>query len=142
MFKGNNTKEPTSRSNQINRFVEGTVLTGDLVAENNVRLDGVLKGNISVKGKLVLGPSGRIEGEINCLNADIEGTIIGNIKVDGLLTLKETANIEGNVMTHKIGVLEGANFTGNIKMNASTSQVYKKDIKVEEEADADAEMVY
>ncbi len=47
-------------SNQINRFVEGTVLTGDMVAEHNVRIDGVLKGNISVKGKLVLGPNGKL----------------------------------------------------------------------------------
>ncbi len=140
MFKGNNAKEPMNQSNQINRFVEGTSLTGDLVAEHNVRIDGVLKGNISVKGKLVLGPNGRIEGEINCLNGDIEGVIIGNIKVDGLLTLKETAQIEGNIITNKIGVLEGASFTGNIQMDASTSQTYPKQISVESEANP--EMVY
>ena len=140
MFKGNNTKEPMNQSNLINRIVEGTKITGDILAENNVRIDGVLNGNISIKGKLVLGPTGKIEGEINCLNADIEGTIIGNIKVDGLLTLKETANIQGNVITNKIGVLEGANFTGNIQMNADTNQVYPKQISVEEEANP--EMVY
>ncbi len=124
MFKGNNTKEaPTNQTNQINRFVEGTTIKGDLVSESNVRVDGTLIGNISVKGKLVLGPGGRVEGEVKCLNADIEGSIQGNINVDGLLILKETANIEGNITTNKIGVLEGAQFTGKCIMNPNSSQI-------------------
>ncbi len=141
MFKGNNTKESVNPTNQINRYVEGTVIKGDLIAESNVRIDGTLIGTISVKGKLVLGPTGRIEGEIVCLNADIEGLIVGNISVDGLLILKGTATIEGNISTNKIGVIEGAQFTGNCSMNASTSQVISEQIKLESE-EADPELVY
>lgn len=140
MFKGNNSKESNNPTNQINRLVEGTTVKGDILTEGNIRIDGNIIGNVSVKGKLVLGPNGKVEGDINCLNADIEGTIVGNIKVDGLLILKETAAVEGNITTHKIGVLEGAEFTGKCTMNPNTSRPIKESIKIDSEVDP--EMVY
>lgn len=140
MFKGNQTKDQTSPGHQINRLVEGTAINGDLLTEGNIRIDGNIYGNISVKGKLVLGKNGRIEGDIKCLNADIEGIILGNISVDGLLILKESARIEGTITTHKIGVLEGAEFTGQCVMNPNASHPIKEEIKLESEADP--EMVY
>lgn len=144
MFKANNAKEPNNNSNLINRIVEGTTITGNIESDNNVRLDGIIIGNITIKGKLVLGEAGKIEGNINCLNADIEGSIKGDINVDGLLTLKETAKIDGTIVTNKIGVLEGAVFTGSIQMSNSSSQNFNADIKLEEtEAEeASSEIVY
>lgn len=141
MFKGNNSKDMSNPTNQINRLVEGAIVNGDILTEGNIRVDGNIHGNISVKGKLVLGLNGRVEGDIRCLNADIEGKIVGNITVDGLLILKETANIEGTITTHKIGVLEGAEFTGSCVMNPNTTQPKKDSIKLKN-VDADPEMVY
>lgn len=140
MFKGNSTKDASPQSNQINRLIEGTTINGDLLTEGNIRIDGVIKGNLSVKGKLVLGQNGKIEGDVKCLNADIEGSIKGNVLVDGLLILKDTARVEGTITTHKIGVLEGAEFTGNCIMNPDAAQPIKKEIKLESEKDS--EMVY
>ena len=140
MFKGNNSKDQTPQSNQLNRLVEGTVVNGDLLTEGNIRIDGVIQGNLSIKGKLVLGLNGKVEGDIKCLNADIEGTIHGNIFVDGLLVLKDTAKVEGTITTHKIGVLEGAEFTGNCIMNANSSRPIKEEVKLD--AEVDPEMVY
>jgi cytoskeletal protein CcmA (bactofilin family) len=140
MFKGNNTKDQAAPSNQLNRLVEGTVINGDLLTEGNIRIDGNVLGNLSVKGKLVLGLNGKVEGDIRCLNADIEGTILGNISVDGLLILKDTARVEGTIRTHKIGVLEGAEFTGSCVMNPDASQPIKEEVKLD--AEVDSEMVY
>ena len=141
MFKGNNSKDTSNPTNQINRLVEGAIVNGDILTESNIRIDGNIHGNISVKGKLVLGINGKVEGDIRCLNADIEGSIVGNITVDGLLVLKETANIEGTITTHKIGVLEGAEFTGNCVMNPNTTQPIKEKVELED-VDSDPEMVY
>lgn len=140
MFKGNQSKDQIPPGNQINRLVEGTTINGDLLTEGNIRIDGNIIGNISVKGKLVLGKNGNVKGDIKCLNADIEGMIVGNILVDGLLILKESAKIEGTITTHKIGVLEGAEFTGQCIMNSNASQPIQNEIQLESETDA--EMVY
>ncbi|MFK8043929.1 MAG: polymer-forming cytoskeletal protein [Crocinitomicaceae bacterium] len=141
MFKGNNSKDATVSSNQLNRLCEGTTITGDIVTEGNIRIDCKVTGNLTVKGKVVLGKGGVVEGDMTCLNADIEGTIIGNILVDGLLVLKETAKVEGTIATHKIGVLEGAEFTGTCTMNPNSTQpATKENILLDEKADS--EMVY
>ena len=87
-------------------------------SDSNIRIDGYLKGTISLKGRLVLGPTGKIDGNINCKNADIEGKLNGTIEVDELLSLKSTAKLQGEISTNKLAIEPGANFSGNCKMGA------------------------
>lgn len=113
MFKGGNGKVDVSNSpDKLNRIVEGTHITGDIKADSNFRIDGVLVGSLNTLGKLVIGPSGKIEGEVKCANADIEGEMVGNIVVDGLLNIKASAKIEGNITTNQIGMEVGCSFSG------------------------------
>ena len=74
MFKGGNGKTDVINSpDKLNRLVEGTFIKGDIKADSNFRLDGILIGSLDTLGKLVVGPTGKIEGDIKCSNADIEG---------------------------------------------------------------------
>ncbi len=121
MFKSNNTKdmaktaEPNSPE-KLNRIVEGTEIEGKIVSDSNIRIDGRVKGNLNVKGRLVVGPSGRIDGEILCENAEIEGIINGKISVNGLLSLKSTARLICDMLTQKLAIEPGAVFSGNCQM--------------------------
>lgn len=113
MFKGGNGKDDAVNSpDKLNRLVEGTHIRGDIKGDSNFRIDGVLIGSIDTLGKLVIGPNGKIEGDVKCTNADIEGEMIGNIIVDGLLNIKATAKIKGNITTNQIGMEIGCEFSG------------------------------
>lgn len=101
---------------KTNRIVEGTQIKGDIVSENDFRLDGTLIGNCTIKGKLVIGPTGSIEGEIKCQNLDIEGKFVGKLYVKELLNLKATANVKGEAFIGKLGVEAGAMFTATCSM--------------------------
>jgi cytoskeletal protein CcmA (bactofilin family) len=103
---------------RLNRIVEGTHIEGDIKSDSNIRIDGYLKGTITVKGRLVLGPTGKIDGNINCKNADLEGKLNGKIEVDELLSLKSTAKLQGEISTNKLSIEPGAIFSGNCKMGA------------------------
>jgi cytoskeletal protein CcmA (bactofilin family) len=103
---------------RLNRIVEGTHIEGDIKSDSNIRIDGYLKGTISLKGRLVLGPTGKIDGDIICKNADIEGKLNGTIEVDELLSLKSTAKLQGEISTNKLAIEPGAIFSGNCKMGA------------------------
>jgi len=139
MFKGNNTKaEPVNSPDKLNRLVEGTAVKGDIKTDSNFRLDGELNGTLNSLGKLVIGPSGKIEGDIICANADIEGEVIGNIKVDGLLLLKSTAKITGNITTVKLAIENGADFNGNCNMGTSP-KVAERAVNLEKN---ESELVY
>jgi cytoskeletal protein CcmA (bactofilin family) len=69
-----------------------------------------------LKGKLVVGPSGTVEGEIICQNADVSGTIKGKIGVAELLSLKSSAKLTGDIITNKIAIEPGASFSGSCSM--------------------------
>jgi cytoskeletal protein CcmA (bactofilin family) len=123
MFKGTSSKtEAVNSPDKLNRLVEGTSVKGDIKTDSNFRLDGELIGTLNTLGKLVVGPTGKIEGEIVCGNADIEGEVTGNIKVDGILLLKSTAKFRGNIIAQKLAIENGADFNGNCHMGAGQAK--------------------
>lgn len=103
-------------TNVINLIGSGTEITGDIQSNSDIRVDGSVSGNLTTKGKLVVGESGRIKGEINCKNADVSGKVEGKVNVTELLTLKPTSLIQGDIVTHRLAIEPGSMFTGNCKM--------------------------
>jgi cytoskeletal protein CcmA (bactofilin family) len=114
---------------KTNRIVEGTSIVGDIVSKADFRLDGELIGNFTSQGKLVIGPSGIIKGEIICHNADIEGEFQGKLKVLEVLNIKATARIHGEVAVGKLSIEPGAEFTATCTMIANQKEVSLKDGK-------------
>lgn len=110
--RGNGKVDTTNSPDKLNRIVEGTHIKGDIKGDSNFRIDGKLIGSLDTLGKLVIGPTGIIEGEVKCSNADIEGIFNGNLIVDGLLNIKSTAKITGTITTNQIGMEVGCSFSG------------------------------
>ncbi len=127
MFK-KETKSYTDLLGKTNRIVEGTKIKGDIHSLADFRLDGELIGNFQSNGKLVLGPSGSITGEINCKNADIEGKVEGKMQIVEVLSLKTKAVIRGEVVCGKLAVEPGAEFSATcvMKPNLRTVQPQEK----------------
>ena len=111
---------------KTNRIAEGTQLNGDLVSDSDIRIDGTLIGNITLKGKLVVGPNGYVEGNIKCQNMDIEGKFLGKLEVIELLNIKSTSVIKGEVIAGKLGVEPGASFTATCSMKGSIKNINEK----------------
>ena len=105
----------------INIISEGTKIKGDIIANGDIRIDGELIGNISAKGRLVVGPSGKITGEVNCNNIEISGVIKGKVNASELMNMKSTSQIEGDIVAGKLSVEPGSVFSGTCKMGAAAS---------------------
>jgi len=103
----------------INIISEGTLIKGDIAANGDIRIDGELVGNINAKGRLVIGPKGKVEGEIDCNNIEVSGYIKGKVKVVELLTMKSSAQIYGDIISGKLSVEPGSLFTGTCTMGDS-----------------------
>jgi cytoskeletal protein CcmA (bactofilin family) len=111
----NNIPEPPPSANLIQ---SGTLITGDIESNGNIRIDGTLTGTVNAGGKVILGSTGTVEGEIHCINADIEGRVNGLIKAKELLSLKATAVVTGDIHINKLAIEPGARFTGTCKMDS------------------------
>lgn len=117
------TKKDTSQLGQTNRIVEGTVIKGDITSKTDFRLDGTLIGNYNSTSKLVIGPSGEVQGDIKCVNIDIEGKFSGKLEVAELLGVKATARIKGEVIVGKLSVDPGAVFEATCEMKSNLKTI-------------------
>ncbi len=108
-----------STSHSLNTIVNGTVIEGTIKSESDIRVDGVIKGSLNCNAKVIIGPTGFIEGEVRCQNAVIEGKFEGTLQVTELLNVRETAQVLGDVRTNKLIVQSGAVFSVACQMGAS-----------------------
>jgi cytoskeletal protein CcmA (bactofilin family) len=113
-----------NENNVINQIGVGTEITGEVSTSSDIRFDGVLTGNLKTKGKVVIGETGSVKGEIVCKNSVLEGKVEGKITVTELLTLKATSSLTGDIVTRRLAIEPGAKFSGNCSMTADNSSAY------------------
>jgi cytoskeletal protein CcmA (bactofilin family) len=119
------------KSTDTNHIVQGTEINGDLVSDSNVLIEGEMNGNISCSGKVVIGSTGKIKGNLVCVHAEIQGAVDGEVTVEGLLTLTSTARIKGDIQTTKLVIQEGAIFEGSCVMKSPTAHTtFSSDVKL------------
>ena len=107
-------------NNTINLIGAGTDIKGDVESTGDIRIDGTLKGNLKTRGKVVIGTTGLVKGEVHCKNSDVEGKVEGKILVQELLALKATSTILGDISAKKLAIEPGAKFTGNCSMTSES----------------------
>ncbi len=116
-----NSSSPTGA---LNSLVKGTTVEGKLVCESDIRIDGTIKGSVYCKAKVIVGPTGIIEGDIQCVNAVIEGRMQGTLRVEDTLMVRETAVIHGDVTTGKLAIAAGAIFDVTCRMTGSAANAH------------------
>ena len=108
---------------QRNVLAAGTLITGDIKSDGDFRVDGSIDGTIEIKGRIVVGQTGKINGTVICTNAEIEGTLSGTIQVNDLLSLKATAQIKGDVTVGKLAIEPGATFDATCAMKGNVKSI-------------------
>ena len=127
-------KEETTAA--VNMIGAGTVITGDVYSKGDIRVDGILKGSVITEGKVVLGREGIIEGDIECSTADISGVINAKITVSQLLSLKTSSKLNGDIITNKLSIEPGAEFTGSCSMGAVIKDIKRAEKQEKQEKTA------
>lgn len=103
-------------ANSATLISAGTTLTGDVHSENDLRIDGTIYGNISSSAKIIVGPTGIVEGNIDGQQADVVGKVNGNITVKELLQLRGQCDVQGNIAAARLQVDPTAQFNGQCQM--------------------------
>jgi cytoskeletal protein CcmA (bactofilin family) len=123
LFGGNTTHD---QSDRLNKILSGTEITGDIVSDSNLLIEGEIIGNVSCSGKVVIGTSGKIKGNLVCVNAEVDGAMDGELTIENLLFLRSTARIKGDIQTLKLNIEEGAYFEGACVMKSPVSNTSMK----------------
>ena len=101
----------------------GTTITGNVQSNGDIRIDGVIKGNLIAKAKILIGAEGVIEGDIDGKQADVLGKVTGKIKVADLLYLHGQAVVDGDIYAGKLQIEPTASFNGQCHMGANVVEL-------------------
>jgi cytoskeletal protein CcmA (bactofilin family) len=101
--------------NSVSRISAGTVIKGEIQSPYDLRIDGTFEGKIQTKGRVVVGESAIIKGDIICENVDLWGIVEGDLFVKDTLALKEGCKMNGNINISRLAVELGATFNGTCR---------------------------
>lgn len=104
-----------------NAIGKGTVIEGNVHAEGDLLVEGIVKGDVTTKTKLVVGPTALIEGNLLAQHAEIAGRVQGTVKALGLLVINSSGTILGDVITKDLNVESGSTFNGRLQVGGNVS---------------------
>jgi cytoskeletal protein CcmA (bactofilin family) len=119
-------KKSAPESQAPNIIAQGTIVKGDIESDGDFRIEGNIVGSVKAKGKIVIGESGTVDGELYCTNADISGNVKAKLEVLDSMILRASSNFTGDVITKNIAIESGAIFSGNCQMVRTAGTEVKK----------------
>ena len=104
-------KDNTFSGMAHNALTAETTIVGKIVSQKDIRIDGTLEGRLECQGKVVIGETGQVIGDIVAVNAEVVGRITGNVMVAEMLVLN---------------IFFGGRYTGSTVGDRARSRVERK----------------
>ena len=96
-------------------------IVGEIISEEDITIDGHVDGMVTARDATVaIGERGRIDGTVRAARVVVEGFVEGGVSATERIELRVTATVTGNLSAIRIGMAEGAHFTGGIDMAQRT----------------------
>lgn len=92
-------------------------LSGKLVFQGAVRIDGKYEGEIEAKGTLIVGVDAVVQAEIKVDKAIIMGEVRGTVDARERVEIGEQGKLYGDIKTPKLIINDGATFEGSCVMS-------------------------
>lgn len=108
--------EPQVNINSVSRISSGTYINGEMKSSSDIRVDGGFEGKLYTDGKVVVGETAEVNGDVVCTNIDIWGKVGGNLIIKDTTSLKAGCAVNGNLKVRKLIVELDSVFNGTCKM--------------------------
>lgn len=108
-----------------------TVFEGKLAFCGMVRIDGIYKGTVAAVGTLIIGESGRVEGDVQTTYAVVNGEIHGNIFATESIEIRAPGKVFGDICAPTVIIHNGVVFEGSCSTVADENRkiVFRDDPK-------------
>ena len=93
------------------------VIDGEISGDEDLIVQGTVKGKINLKESLYVESSGVVEADIDIKNVEISGQVTGNIAASDKVELKSQCRMVGDIKAPRILIADGASFKGNVDMD-------------------------
>ena len=106
---------------EVTIISSGVVIEGKVSSNGNVRVDGIVKGDITAQGNLTVGEHGSIQGQLTGETVSIGGKVDGTVNAKEKLVLETKAVLKGDLITKILVVEAGAIFEGKSSMSGQST---------------------
>ena len=127
MWNKQNSGEEQNLVESTSFFAKGVTLEGNINANNDIRIEGTIEGNIKTGKKVIVGTTGSIIGNVNATNIHLMGEVSGDIFISGLARIGETARINGTITADKLQIDPGAIIEAAIKRFSTSTKMVIQD---------------
>jgi len=93
------------------------VIDGEISGDEDLVIQGTVKGKIALKQSLFVEGTGTVEADIQTQNVEIAGAVTGNITATDKVELKANCRMVGDIKAPRILIADGASFKGNVDMD-------------------------
>lgn len=108
---------PEPHTNTV--IAKDLTVTGTLRGDGVVQIEGRIEGEVSLKGYVIVSPTGVIKGPVEADVIRIAGSVEGNIIAHDHLRLEKTGSVEGDVVTASFVIEDGGWLNGRTTMERS-----------------------
>lgn len=105
--------DPTDDFARIERGVE---MSGRLVTERPLRVEGEFSGEIESASAVVVTETGAIEAPIRARSVEIRGAVVGDVQAAREVVIHPSGRLHGDVEAPSLVVMRGAFFNGRTRM--------------------------
>jgi len=92
---------------------EGVIIEGSLTGGSETEVGGRVDGNITIEGRLYLGPSALVSGNVSAGSCKIEGLVEGKVECSDEVELAPSGRLNADVIAGKKASIAGQVF-GNV----------------------------
>ena len=101
-----------------NTFIGSSiVIDGEITGDEDLVIQGTVKGRIALRESLYVEESGVVEADIETQNVDVSGQVTGNVTASDKVELKAQCRMTGDIKAPRILIADGAIFKGNVDMD-------------------------
>jgi cytoskeletal protein CcmA (bactofilin family) len=90
---------------------------GELYGEEDLEFQGQIEGSIEHTRSLSIGKEGGVTGNIKAKFVIVEGRVDGDIYATESVQIRQSAKVVGNIFAPRVGIADGANFSGRVDMS-------------------------
>jgi cytoskeletal protein CcmA (bactofilin family) len=94
----------------------GTRIAGPLFSKDDLTIDGTVEGPVTGEGRVTIGPSADVHGEVCGSEVTIAGPLRWNVRATVSIRLLSSAEVQGDLAAPRIAIDEGAVLEGQVRM--------------------------
>jgi cytoskeletal protein CcmA (bactofilin family) len=114
-----NVTQPVEASGTSAFLGKGSRVTGKLVFEGPVRIEGHVEGEIVAQDTLMIGEGATVNAQITGVSVVVHGRVTGDVTARKRLEIRAPGKLVGNITTPSLVIHEGVIFEGQCAMGGS-----------------------